>query len=82
MLCSVPQFPQLWSRAEIYTVCAEKSAKPALMESDGVCFTRKRKINPWEEMFAFRVEFQLVIKAEPKKPLSDKTMKKDFHFSS
>lgn len=52
------------------------------MESDGVCFTRKRKINPWEEMFAFRVEFQLVIKAEPKKPLSDKAMKKDFHFSS
>jgi len=77
----VPQFPLLRSRAEIHFVCAEKSAKTALMESGGVCSTR-RKMNPWEETSGFCREFQLFIKAEPKKSLSDKARKKDFHFSS
>lgn len=81
MLCSVPQFPLLQSRAEIYSVRAEKSAQTVLMESDGVCSTR-RKINPWEEKVAFRMEFQVFIKAEPKKPLLEKAKRKDFHFSS
>lgn len=64
-----------------YTACAEKSDKTALLESDGVFSTGGRKINPWEEMFTFHMEFH-VITAEPRKPLSDKAVKKDFHFST
>lgn len=64
-----------------YTACAEKSDKTALLESDGVSSTGGRKINPWEEMFTFHMEFH-VMTAEPKTPLSDKAVKKDFHFSA